>query len=773
MPLPPPPLAGHLCDQCVDGYAQKKDSEKCEKCECNGNIDTNAVGNCDIKTGECRKCVFSTWGYSCEKCLPGYYGSALAYPKGDCKACGCNSFGTFAEENFNDFNEAKRGSYLRTYLSTSNFFTCNAVSGQCSCKPNVAGRQCNECVEGYWDITSNEGCKACNCDPVGSLNRRCDDLTGQCHCKPGVTGPQCDKCLPDHYGFGVDGCQKCQCDPIGSTETQCDILTGQCKCRLNVEGKRCEFCMENKYNKEAGCVDCPPCYTLVQESVAAHRVKVNDLKTLLDEIESNPSAVDDANFDKQLNEIIRMVQQLLQEAKDAQGADDSLVAQLEAIKARIRRVQETTRKINGQLDFINTHITYGTKNISIADEITRSAENDLTNARNYLENDGRRSLEKAKIRSERYGHQSEKMSEIAREARLLADSHEKEAENIIGTFKEARNVSETAYSLAKDAINTQKANKEELERLRDKMNEVKDQFQMTMKLSDEVHRDATKAEEESLSLYTEVSNIKVPQLNSFRLKAEAQSIIDEAKSAYKDANDILNSHSDLLNSTGTRLHDAKALFKDAERQQQIADRLLTDVDDALNQTKDAIKVGEDILDDAKKTLKTLKEFDLNVQSSKDNAKEALLRMPAIEQDINNANAQTDRAKNTLHQALSEAINARDIAKEAENRAQQASRESQKIRLDAQETKVKVDGLNDRSNDLLKDVAQTSERMKNYEKQAGDDELAVQNALEMANTAKTSALDAISKVSNATSTVDDILRQLSEYLTHFRCPASKN
>lgn len=754
----PDGYGGHLCDKCVDGFHMNKD--KCERCECNGNIDTNAVGNCNMLDGKCLKCIFNTWGNSCEKCLPGYYGSALAYPKGDCKSCGCNSFGTFAEENFNDFNEAKRLGYMRSYMTTANFLGCNVVTGQCNCKPNVAGRQCNACVDGYWDITSNEGCKACNCDSVGSLNRLCDDKTGLCNCRPGITGQHCDKCLPDHYGFSTEGCHKCECDPIGSESSQCDLETGQCKCRPNVEGKRCEFCMENKYKKEAGCLDCPACYTLVQESVASHRTKVAELKSLLDEIEQNPYAVEDANFEKQLNEVMNTVRQLLQDAKDAQGVDDSLVFQLEQIKSRIRKVQDTTKKINSQLEFISVHINYGTKNISIADDITKSAENDLNNARNYLENDGKRSLEKARIRSERYGQQSEKMTEIARESRLLADDHERNAEKIIATYKEARNVSETAYNLAKDAINTQKANREELEKLKDKLNEVKDQWQMTLKLSEDVHKDAIKAEEDSLILFTDVSNIKVPDLDSARYKAEAQSIIAQAKSANKDANDILNSHEDLLNSTGSRLKDARTLFQDAERQQQIADRLLAEVEDAVNQTNQAIKVGENILDDAKNTLKTLKEFDQNVQASKDKAKEALGRIPTIQADIENASKQTESARNTLQQALSEAINARDIAKMAENRAQAASMEARKIRDDALETKNKVNELIKRAQNLLSDVARTSDRMKNYENQAAEDEKLVQDALELANTAKTSAVDANQKVINATRAVDDILRDLN-------------
>ncbi|UXI21544.1 Nucleolar protein 6 [Sarcoptes scabiei] len=750
---------GRLCDKCVDGYKMREDL-KCEKCDCNGNIDPNAIGNCNSMTGQCLKCTFNTWGNSCEKCLPGHYGSALSLPKGDCKACACNPFGTIPEENYFEYEEARRNGYLKHHFSTNNFFTCDRITGKCRCKPNVAGRQCDQCVDGYWDLDSNEGCKACNCNETGSENHLCDNYSGQCRCKPGVTGKHCDQCLPNYYGFGPNGCKKCDCDPIGSLEQQCDAVTGQCKCRENVEGKHCERCQENKYNKEAGCIDCPPCYTLVQESIAAHRLKVNGLKTLLDEIESNPLAVEDKNFEKQLNEVMRTVKRMLQDAKNAQVDDDSLVAQLEQIKNRIRKVQDTTKKIENQMNYINNQINHGTKNITNAQEIVNAAENDLNNARNHLENDGRRSLEKARMRAEKYGHQSERMSDIAREARLLADEHEREAERIINKFKEARNISETAYNLAKDAINTQKANKEELEALKDKLNEVKEQYQMTIKLSQDVHKDADKTEQDALALMTDVSNIIVPDLNSTRYKDEAMHIINQAKQAHDEADKILKTHEELLNSTGSRVKDAKQLFEDAERKQQTVDNLLARVDFAHNQTKEAVQTGDNILEDAKKTLATLKEFDTRVQASKDKAENAMARVPGIENDIDDVIRKSDEALNQLNLALTEAAHALDTARISEDNANYASKDSEKILDDARRTKNKVDDLNVQAAELLRDVDRTSEKMKNYETQAEEDANLVEDALKRANTAKTSALDAITKVQNATFSVDRILKDLN-------------
>lgn len=129
---------------------------------------------------------------------------------------------------------------------------CDQLTGHCTCKPYVVGRNCDKCEEGYYHIMSGEvrylelrsmncfriskdnnyiltsqGCTPCNCDLEGSYNRTCNPITGQCQCRAGITGQRCDACESYKYGFSREGCKPCDCDSIGSQQLQCDP-NGQC-----------------------------------------------------------------------------------------------------------------------------------------------------------------------------------------------------------------------------------------------------------------------------------------------------------------------------------------------------------------------------------------------------------------------------------------------------------------------------------------------------------------------------------------------------------------
>ncbi|CAL1298852.1 unnamed protein product [Larinioides sclopetarius] len=134
--------SGLSCEDCDAGYTRSGAGlylGLCEPCFCNSHS-----SDCDPETGICRNCQHNTGGDFCEECLNGYVGDASGGTPNDCQpaiepTCQCDSRGSLGLE-------------------------CD-YRNNCPCKPNVQGRNCNQCKEGFFNLESRnpEGCAPCFC----------------------------------------------------------------------------------------------------------------------------------------------------------------------------------------------------------------------------------------------------------------------------------------------------------------------------------------------------------------------------------------------------------------------------------------------------------------------------------------------------------------------------------------------------------------------------------------------------------------------------------
>ncbi|XP_039201102.1 laminin subunit gamma-3 isoform X1 [Crotalus tigris] len=253
---------GRLCELCDDGFfgdpLGRNGSERpCSSCDCSGNMDPNAVGNCDTLTGRCLRCLYNTSGEHCERCQEGFYGNPLdASPATKCAPCNCHPDG-----------------------SAHGPEACDPVSGQCHCLPNVAGRECTQCLEGYFDLQPGVGCRSCQCHLMGAQSNICHPITGQCVCHPGVAGLSCNRCQAGFFGFSSQGCQACNCSQIGSVSLQCHD-NSTCVCKKGFVGSKCDHCDVNYFFdlESKQCQECPLCYSLVKEETDRLKDKLTEME---------------------------------------------------------------------------------------------------------------------------------------------------------------------------------------------------------------------------------------------------------------------------------------------------------------------------------------------------------------------------------------------------------------------------------------------------------------------------------------------------------------
>ncbi|RUS72680.1 hypothetical protein EGW08_019561 [Elysia chlorotica] len=204
------------------------------RCDCHGNAnsctyDQNGGYECACDAGT------NTKGAACDTCMLNYI--KLPEQFGCPLACSCNPAGVI---NVND--------------------TCDPITGQCKCKSNVAGSECDTCKSFTYNLEASnpDGCSVCNCNQTGAI--ACSNITGECECRGNTVSDQCDQCSANSYSF-ADGCKLCDCSTDGTVGQRTDCTeSGQCYCKENVIGPKCDQCKPGFYDlslaRTFGCTEC-------------------------------------------------------------------------------------------------------------------------------------------------------------------------------------------------------------------------------------------------------------------------------------------------------------------------------------------------------------------------------------------------------------------------------------------------------------------------------------------------------------------------------------
>ncbi|XP_039620329.1 laminin subunit gamma-3 [Polypterus senegalus] len=411
---------GVRCQLCDDGFYGDPlgihgVARPCQQCQCNGNVDPNAVGVCDHVGGGCLKCLHNTEGARCERCREGYYGNALHFYK--CKPCNCSSAGSITLE---------RGCHLET--------------GQCPCLNLVAGRDCGQCEMGSFNLQPGIGCQRCNCSLIGSLSPACHPISGQCQCQPGVEGLKCTVCRRGFFSFSSRGCRACNCSPMGSVIMQCHN-NGTCVCRQGFTGYKCDQCQVNFFNDRTThqCEECPVCYGLVLHEADKLKGKLQRVERLLQTYECRHWR----GFDERLLQGDSPQSNSLEDLLAVQDARDAFVQQFTSLQGAVVSVQTRLQMIHLKVNCSLGGSGRLCSSLAVVSRALGATQQELEKAVETLG---------GMVISGGLPDESEPWAAYADESRLLAASHRQTAESIELVARTALRTSNETFILLAETL---------------------------------------------------------------------------------------------------------------------------------------------------------------------------------------------------------------------------------------------------------------------------------------------------------------------------------
>lgn len=383
------------------------------------------------------------------------------------------------------------------------------------------------------------------------------------------------------------------------------------------------------------------------------------------------------------------------------------------------------------------------ENVFTTKEKSKRAEHDLDHAEEFLieieerlyeiedsfEQQAKKAFQAAWERSKSVGQQSDKMTQIAQEAREMADILDSKADNIADQAKKAKNQSVEAYEQIKAVNSIQQNISDAARKLNDEVQNAEFRLNRTREWTEDVSTEAREVKNDALALLNEVNNLILPQVNALDVRRHSEQLEEEASRLRNRSEELIREAESLRSNVEEKQLAGRDLLETGLEQQEDIEDLKNDLDFCDAQAGQAIKLWNDILQRAEGNYELITAFDTEMQQSKDLAEEALSSIPDIQAILQLTISDSRQAGDVIQNAKDNVEMALDKANEANRLADDASRKTQQIKMEAEDLRKNTTFLKDEAGFMYDRVLNTEAELKNLWDKARSNSTLVHDAKE--------------------------------------------
>lgn len=364
-----------------------------------------------------------------------------------------------------------------------------------------------------------------------------------------------------------------------------------------------------------------------------------------------------------------------------------------------------------------------------AEEFLIEIEERLYEIEDSFEQQAKKAFQAAWERSKSVGQQSDKMTQIAQEAREMADMLDLKADNTADEARKAKNQSVEAYEQIKAINSIQQNISEAARKLNDEVQNAEFKLNRTREWTEDVSTEAREVKNDALALLNEVNNLILPQVNVLDVRKHSQQLEEEASRLNNRSKELTREAESLRSNVEEKQLAGRDLLETGLEQQEDIEDLKNDLDFCDAQAGQAIKLWNDILQRAEGNYELITAFDTEMQQSKDLAEQALRSIPDVQAILGETISDSREAGDVIQNAKDNVEMALEKANEANRLADDASRKTQQIKSEAEDLRKNTTFLKDEAGFMYDRVLNTEAELKNLWDKARSNSTLVHDAKE--------------------------------------------